>query len=157
MSGTDPDADGDDTTTRILDPEQYTQHRRLEQIHDTRDVIPEARREAYKALRDKTGAGPSFRRSDQRRYVATAVLDYAIEVEPVAHRSDSDVLDKEIPDTSTTISDVLNTGGEIDGQYMSLDQSRWVRRQLDMFLADIGLGLDIDSTEDAEADYADLV
>lgn len=132
----------EDDRIRVADPKQYTQNRRLEQTHNARDRVPQVRRKGYELLHD-TSVG--FRDSDYRRHVAQAVIDYGVELEPIISRSDSDVLDQELPNTDSTIKDILDTGGQTEDGYISLNQSRWVKRQFDQFMAQVGLGVDLDA------------
>lgn len=132
----------EDDRIRVADPKQYTQNRRLEQIHNGRDRVPQVRRKGYELLHDTSVA---FREPEYRRHVAEAVIDYGVELEPIISRSDFDVLDQELPNSNSTIKDILDSGGQAENGYISVNQSRWVRRQFDRFMAEVGLGVDLDA------------
>jgi hypothetical protein len=146
MSTEQPDHDDRDDST-ALDPDDYNQTRRLRQIHDARSAVPESRRKGFGELNDVHTA---FMESDYRRYVAETVIEYAIELEPIAHRTDADVFDRTLPDRDVPIRALLDSGGQVGDEYITLAESRHIKRHLDRFMAKVGLGVEIDDGDEWE-------
>jgi hypothetical protein len=141
------DEESEHNQIRVLDSKQYTQYRRLEQIHDAREDVRAIRQKAHESVHEDR----KFTQQDYKRYVAEMVVDYGIELEPIMVKNDFGFLEREPPDFDVTISDLLDSGGKVNGEYVPVGTSRWVKRQLDRFMAEVGIGIDVeDDKEPAE-------
>jgi hypothetical protein len=83
-----PDHTGE-ITAQVLDPEEYTQHRRLRELYDQRREVQEVRRDLEMKVAQSTALpGESgFEREQAERVYATALESYLMELEPLAvHR-----------------------------------------------------------------------
>jgi hypothetical protein len=150
----DPDPEEPRAVT-VLDPEQYSQNRRLKQIYDARERVPSVLHNGHTEVRDR---GTSFSEEDHRRAVAEAVCEYAIELYPLIEKSDTDLLNRQVPDSKLLIQEVIDNMGKVNGSklfhqhgrrfdYISHEQSLWILRQLNDFMNQIGIGADLTESD----------
>lgn len=145
-----PQPAGDGVT--VADPEDYVQARRLREIHDARQRVPESIREEA----DRIGGG--INRERYNEIITDALVDYAIQLEPLLRDDEIETEEdywsgEAVVDVGrnggVTIEEIVEESGRIDtrgGETAPLTptQVREATRHLNRFLYEIGLDIETD-------------
>ncbi|QLD84623.1 hypothetical protein HWV23_02760 [Natronomonas halophila] len=150
-------------TAEPVDPENFNLRRRLRQIHNAKEQVPETiSEEAKRVVDDPRDPGIS----EERYYelVADAVLNFIIEVEPLMQNDDLDGTDAwdedpvfQVNDIEYTLKDIVENDGVIeteDGrQPIPISASRKAYRATNRFLSTAGFGVEFDQKMPAEEGF----
>lgn len=162
-NGAEPRRDRHDRTAEPVDPENFNLHRRLRQIHNAKEQVPETIREEAKRVVDDP-RDPGITEGRYRELVADAVLNFIIEVEPLMRNDDldgTDVWDEEavisIDDQGLTLEDVVEQNGYVTTEEgtepLPISASREAYRATNRFLANAGFGVKLDEQMPAEEGF----
>jgi hypothetical protein len=158
---------GDPQNPSVTDPEDFNAQRRLRQIHDARERFPEVRREARERYNPSNPRNSDLDKEAYFERVAQALVDYLVEIEPIAKRGatdpddehhqkwDDDPVVTDADENDLTLLDILNQDGEMlrddvedaDEPVMgplTETASRKAYRQANQMINDIGLGVGLE-------------
>lgn len=142
----------------IVDPDNYNLARRFKQIHDARERFPEVKREESKRVAKDEKAG-GITKGRYRQIVSDALIDYLIEVEPLMRNENlehGDVYwsEKNIGEDGAgnqiTLGLIVDQNGYVHDESgnrvpLPIPMSQKAYRMANRFVADAGIGLDIDT------------
>lgn len=153
-----PSAQGQAGSLTVEDPENYNLSRRLRQIHDARERVPDT-------IREEANRVSSGRRDDgeithyrYREIVTDALIDYLIELEPLMLNDDIDTetnywsgyeVATDGEGRQVTLKRIVDHNGEVagdgeDDRPLSVGEVRAAFRAANRFFADAGLGVSLD-------------
>jgi hypothetical protein len=146
-----------------VDPENFNLRRRLQQIHNAKEKVPETIREERKRVVEDP-RDPGITQETYRELVANAVLNFIIEVEPLMQNEGVEGTDIWDDEDVVTIGDVEYTLKELVEQngYLKIEDSEgpmpiWASRQAyratNRFLASAGLGVKLDEKMPSEEGF----
>lgn len=149
-----------ENSLQVTDPEDFNTQRRLRQLHNAREQFPRIRREAREKYNPANERRSELTEEAYFEKVANALLDYLSEVEPVVISLEEDderrelwtddpVDDRDDAD-DLTLEDILEQAGKRENEDeemvpISEATSRKAYRKANKFLAEVGLGLNLDT------------
>ena len=139
--------ESDSVTVRVSSSEEFVQSRRLKQILDAKERFLD---EYYNTINRYHSRGQNVIKSEfeRNRRIAHAVVEFCIEAEPVLHQAEqTEVFEEnmvELDRTTYSISDIIDTGGRIDGMVIEPEQSVLIYRKVSKKLANIGIGISLE-------------
>jgi len=159
------DDDTFERTARIEDPNQYFELRRLRQISEAKERVPEVIRVGRRNLvEDERQDGITQER--YREVVAEAVIEFAVELEPIMMHEEceggeetwSEEIDTDPKGESITLGRIVEDDGRVvdeDGNSVPLpvSVSRAAYRHCSRFLSGIGFGVSFDGGLDREVGF----
>lgn len=148
----------------VADPDNYNIARRLRQIHNARERFPEVVREESERVSDSP-RGPGITPGRYRELVADALIDYIIEVEPLMRSGElnkkqdgfgtefwSEKTVWKAPDgKEVTLQYIVEHDGVVpaedgdESQAIPINVARKAYRMTNRFVAQVGLGVELDS------------
>lgn len=145
------------SSVTIDDPDDYNRHRRLRQVHEARERVPETIREEGERVSNNPTGG-EITQARYREIVADALIEYLIELEPVMLDEDIEFgkefwankqVETDGQDQDITLKRIVEENGVVqdeDGSNvpLTIGVSRNAFRLANRFLNKIGFGLGVD-------------
>jgi hypothetical protein len=167
-TASEPTTDGEgefDRTPRIKDPNQYFELRRLRQIASAKERVPEVIRVGRRNLVDderEDGITPQR----YREIVAEAVIEFAVELEPIMLHDECDGGEATWTDAVATdpqgepisLERIVEEDGQVvdengDAVPLPISVSRAAYRHCSRFLSGVGFGVSFDGGLDIERGF----